>query len=326
MRIKPVIMPERIRMGKRDDTYGKFSLSPLERGYGITIGHALRRLLLSSIQGAAITAINIQGIMHEFSTIKDVKEDVAEIILNLKKIRMRYIGKELPQYVTLEKEGPGEVRALDIVLTPDLEIANPDQLIATMGEEVKIMMKLRVDVGKGFVSRESFSDSSMPEGTIYLDTNFSPVKRVKYHIDNVRVGQRTDFEELIIEIWTDGSVHPDEALNLSAKIMSDHLKLFIEEGVFVEGGEEEKEDEKERIRKLLNMPVEELGMGNRVMNVLKKKNIHKLNDLVVKLEEEMLKYPNFGKVSLKEVKDRLKEYDLVLNMDPTLYFGNRDET
>lgn len=326
MRIKPVIMPERIKMGKRDDTYGKFSLSPLERGYGITIGHALRRLLLSSIQGAAITAINIQGIMHEFSTIKDVKEDVAEIVLNLKKIRLRYIGKELPQYVTLEKEGPGEVRALNIVLTPDLEVANPDQLIATMGEEAKIMMKLRVDVGKGFVPRESFSDLSMPEGTIYLDTNFSPVKRVKYHIDNVRVGQKTDFEELIIEIWTDGSVHPDEALNLSAKIMSDHLKLFIEEGVFVEGGEEEKEDEKERIRKLLNMPVEELGMGNRVMNVLKNKNIHKLNDLVMKSEEEMLKYPNFGKVSLKEVKDRLKEYDLVLNMDLTPYFGDRDET
>lgn len=326
MRIKPLIMPDRLRIGKKDDTYGKFSLSPLERGYGITIGHALRRMLLSTIQGAAITAINIQGIMHEFSTIKDVKEDVAEIILNLKKIRLRYTGKELPQYVILEKEGPGEVKASDIVLTPDLETANPDQLIATLGEDAKIMMKLRVDVGKGFVPMESFLDLSMPEGTIYLDTNFSPVKRVKYHVNNVRVGQRTDFEELIIEIWTDGSIHPEEALNLSAKIMNDHLKLFIEEGVFVEGEEEEKEDEKERIKKLLNMPVEELGMGNRVMNVLKNKNIHRLSDLVMKTEEEMLQYPNFGKVSLKEVKDRLKEYELVLNMDLTPYFGEKDET
>ncbi len=326
MRIKPVIMPDKIKIGKKDETYGKFSISPLERGYGITIGHALRRMLLSSIQGAAITAVKIQGIMHEFSTIKNVREDVAQIILNLKKIRLRYTGKELPQYVTLEKEGPCEMRASDILLTPDLEVVNPDQLITTLGEEVKIKMRVRVDIGKGFVPRESFSDSSMPEGTIYVDTNFSPVKRVKYQVNNVRVGQKTDFEELTIEIWTDGSVHPDEALNLSAKIMNDHLNLFIKEGVFVEGGEEDTEDEKERIIKLLDMPVEELGMGNRVMNVLKKKSIHRLGHLVAKSEEEMLQYPNFGKVSLKEVKDRLKEYDLFLDADLLAHLGDGNET
>lgn len=326
MRIKPVIMPERIKIEKRDDKYSKFSMSPLERGYGITIGHTLRRFLLSSIQGAAVTAVKIQDIMHEFSTIKDIKEDVAQIVLNLKKIRLRYTGKELPQYITLERKGPCEVRASDILLPPDLLIANPDLLIATLEEEAELKMRMRIDVGKGFVPRESFLDTSMPEGTIFLDTNFSPVKRVKYQINNVRVGQRTDFEKLIIEVWTDGSIHPDEALNLSAKIMSDHLKLFIEEGVFVEGEEEDAEDEKERIRKILSMPVEELGMGNRVMNVLKKKNLHTLNDLVNKSEEEMLQYPNFGKVSLKEVKDRLKEYDLVLSMDLTPYLGEEGET
>jgi len=326
VRIKPVIMPERIKIEEKNKKYGKFSISPLERGYGITLGHALRRMLLSSIQGAAVTAVCIQGIMHEFSTIKDVEEDVAKIILNLKKIRLRYTGKDLPQYVILEKEGPGGVKASDIATTPDLEVANPDQIIATLGEEAEIKMRMRVDVGKGFIPRESFQDSSMPEGTIYVDTNFSPVKRVKYEINNVRVGQRTDFEELIIEIWTDGSVYPDEALNLAAKIMSDHLKLFIEEGIFVEGEEESAEDERDRVARILMMPVEELGMGNRVMNVLKKKNIHILRDLVRKSGEGMLKYPNFGKVSLKEVKDRLKEYDLLLNMDTKPYLGNNNET
>lgn len=326
MRIKSIVMPEKIKIEKRDENYGKFVVSPLERGYGITIGHALRRMLLSSIQGTAVTAVNIQGKMHEFSTIENVKEDVAEIILNMKKIRLRYTGDDLPQYVNIEEEGPKEVTAGDIKLVPELEITNPDQYIATLGEDAELKVRLRVDIGKGFVSREEFSDSSMPEGTIYIDTNFSPVKRVKYDVVNARVGQRTDFDELIIHIWTDGSIYPDEALNLSAKIMRDHLELFIEEGVFVEEDEDGSESEMERIKELLKTPVEEMGMGNRVMNVLKKEDIHTLRDLVTKTEEEMLKYPNFGKVSLNEVKERLDEYGLELSMDISIYSGEENET
>ncbi|MEA1913167.1 MAG: DNA-directed RNA polymerase subunit alpha [candidate division WOR-3 bacterium] len=326
MRIKPLIMPKKVNIEKKDKKYGSFSISPLERGYGITIGHALRRMLISSIQGAAITAINIQGIMHEFSTIENVKEDTAQIILNLKKIRLRYTAKELPQYVILEKKGPGKVKASDIRLTPNLEVANPDQLIATLETGAELKATMRVDVGRGFIPRESFSDLEMPEGTIYLDTNFSPVKRVIYEVNNVRVGQRTDFEKLTMQIWTDGSIYPDEALNLAAKVLRGHLELFVDEGIFVEEEKESLEDKKEKISKALEISVEELDMGNRVMNVLKKQNINKLKDIVTKKEEELLSFLNFGEISLREVKNKLKDYDLCLDMDISDYLGDKNET
>jgi DNA-directed RNA polymerase subunit alpha len=314
LRIRSLVMPEKLNVIEKDEKYGKFSLSPLERGYGITIGHALRRMLISSIQSAAITAVKIEDVMHEFSTIENVKEDVAQIVLNLKKIRFRCNSEELPQYLILEGKGPGEVKASDIKLTPGLEVSTPTQLIATLEEEGEIRATLRVDVGKGFKPKEFFVDSKMGEGTIFLDTNFSPVKRVVYKVNNVRVGQRTDFEELVLEIWTDGSIYPEEALNLSSKIIKNHIELFIEKDIFEEE-REEKVFEKEEIKKALELPVEELGMGNRVSNVLKSKNINKLRDIVKYTEEEMLNFPNFGKVSLKEVKDRLAEYNLTLNMD-----------
>jgi DNA-directed RNA polymerase subunit alpha len=307
-------MPERLNVIERNETYGKFTLSPLERGYGITIGHALRRMLISSIQGAAITAVKIERVMHEFSTIENVKEDVAQIVLNLKKVRFRYNSEELPQYVILEGKGPGEVKASAIKLSPGLELSTPDQLIATLEEGAEIKATLRIDVGKGFKPKEFFVDSKMGEGVIFIDTNFSPVRRVTYKVNNVRVGQRTDFEELVMEIWTDGSIYPDEALNLSSKIIKDHIELFIEKDIFEEE-EESGVTEKEEMRKALELPVEELGMGNRVSNVLKNKNINKLKDIVKYSEEEMLNFPNFGKVSLREVKDRLAEYNLTLNMD-----------
>jgi DNA-directed RNA polymerase subunit alpha len=307
-------MPEKVTVIEKNETYGKFSLSPLERGYGIAIGHVLRRMLISSIQGAAITAVKIEDVMHEFSTIESVKEDVAQIILNLKKVRFRYNSEELPQYVILEGKGPGEIKASDIKLTPGLEVSTPDQIIATLEEGGEIKATLRVDVGKGFKPKEYFVDSDMAEGTIFVDTNFSPVKRVKYTVNNVRVGQRTDFEELVIEVWTDGSIYPDEALNLSSKIVKNHIELFIEKDIFEEE-EEGGTTEKEEMRRALELPVEELGMGNRVSNVLKNKNINKLKDIVKYSEEEMLNFPNFGKVSLNEVKDRLAEYNLTLNMD-----------
>jgi len=326
VRIKPLIMPKKVNIEKKDKKYGRFSISPLERGYGITIGHALRRMLISSIQGAAITAVNIQGIMHEFSTIENVKEDTAQIILNLKKIRLRYTAKELPQYVILEKKGPGKVKASDIKLTPNLEVANPDQLIATLETGAELKARMRVDVGKGFIPRESFSDLEMPEGTIYLDTNFSPVKRVIYEVNNVRVGQRTDFEKLTMQIWTDGSIYPDEALNLSAKVLRDHLELFVDEDIFVEEEKESLEDKKEKISKALEISVEELDMGNRVMNVLKKQNLNKLKDIVTKKEEELLSFLNFGEISLREVKNKLKDYDLCLDMDISDYLRDKNET
>lgn len=314
MRIRSLVMPEKVSVIEKNKTYGKFSLSPLERGYGIAIGHVLRRMLISSIQGAAITAVKIEDVMHEFSTIKNVKEDVAQILLNLKKVRFRYNSEELPQYVILEGKGPGEVKASDIKLSPGLEVSTPDQVIATLEEGGEIKATLRVDVGKGFKPKEFFVDSDMAEGTIFVDTNFSPVKRVKYKINNVRVGQRTDFEELVMEVWTDGSIYPDEALNLSSKIIKNHIELFIEEDIFEEE-EESGATEKEEMKRALELPVEELGMGNRVSNVLKNKNINKLRDIVKYSEEEMLNFPNFGKVSLREVKDRLAEYNLSLNMD-----------
>jgi DNA-directed RNA polymerase subunit alpha len=313
LRIRSLVMPEKVTVIEKK-TYGKFSLSPLERGYGIAIGHVLRRMLISSIQGAAITAVKIEDVMHEFSTIENVKEDVAQIILNLKKVRFRYNSEELPQYVILEGKGPGEIKASDIKLTPGLEVSTPDQLIATLEEGAEIKATLRVDVGKGFKPKEYFVDPDMAEGTIFIDTNFSPVKRAKYMVNNVRVGQRTDFEELVMEVWTDGSIYPDEALNLSSKIIKNHIELFIEEDIFEEE-EEGGTTEKEEMRRALELPVEELGMGNRVSNVLKNKNINKLKDIVKYSEEEMLNFPNFGKVSLREVKDRLAEYSLTLNMD-----------
>jgi DNA-directed RNA polymerase subunit alpha len=314
LRIRSLVMPEEVVVIEKNEAYGKFSLSPLERGYGIAIGHVLRRMLISSIQGAAVTAVKIEDVMHEFSTIENVKEDVAQIVLNLKKVRFRYNSEELPQYVILEGEGPGEIKASDIKLTPGLEVSTPDQVIATLEEGGEIKATLRVDVGKGFKPKEYFADSDMAEGTIFIDTNFSPVKRVKYIVNNVRVGQRTDFEELVIEVWTDGSIYPEEALNLSSKIIKNHIELFIEEDIFEEE-EESGATEKEELKRALNLPVEELGMGNRVSNVLKNKNINKLKDIVKYSEEEMLNFPNFGKVSLREVKDRLAEYNLTLNMD-----------
>jgi DNA-directed RNA polymerase subunit alpha len=314
LRIRSLVMPEKVSVIEKNETYGKFSLSPLERGYGIAIGHVLRRMLISSIQGAAITAVKIEDVVHEFSTIENVKEDVAQIILNLKKVRFRYNSEELPQYVILEGKGPGEIKASDIKLTPGLEMSTPDQVIATLEDGAEIKATLRVDVGKGFKPKEYFVDPDMAEGTIFIDTNFSPVKRVKYMVNNVRVGQRTDFEELIIEVWTDGSIYPDEALNLSSKIIKNHIELFIEEDIFEEE-EEGGTTEKEEMRRALELPVEELGMGNRVSNVLKNKSINKLKDIVKYSEEEMLNFPNFGKVSLREVKDRLAEYNLTLNMD-----------
>lgn len=314
MRIRSLVMPERLNVIEKNETYGKFALSPLERGYGITIGHALRRMLISSIQGAAITAVKIEGVMHEFSTMENIKEDAAQIVLNLKKVRFRYNSEELPQYVILEGKGPGEIKASAIKLSPGLELSTPDQLIATLEEGAEIRATLRIDVGKGFKPKELFVDSKMGEGVIFVDTNFSPVKRVTYKVNNVRVGQRTDFEELVMEIWTDGSIYPDEALNLSSKIIKNHIELFIEKDIFEEE-EESGVTEKEEMRKALELPVEELGMGNRVSNVLKNKNINKLRDIVKYSEEEMLNFPNFGKVSLREVKDRLAEYNLTLNMD-----------
>jgi len=314
LKIRSLVMPEKVSVVEKNKTYGKFSLSPLERGYGIAIGHVLRRMLISSIQGAAITAVKIEDVMHEFSTIKNVKEDVAQIILNLKKVRFRYNSEELPQYVILEGKGPGEIKASDIKLSPGLEVSTPDQVIATLEDSGELKATLRVDVGKGFKPKEFFVDPDMGEGTVFIDTNFSPVKRVKYTVNNVRVGQRTDFEELIMEVWTDGSIYPNEALNLASNIVKSHIELFIEEDIFEE---EEKSGatEKEEMRGALELPVEELGTGNRVSNVLKNKNINKLKDIVKYTEEEMLNFPNFGKVSLKEVKERLAEYNLSLNMD-----------
>lgn len=326
MKIRPIKMPSGVITEEKNEKYGRFILTPLERGFGITIGHALRRMLISSIQGAAITAVKIEGIYHEFSTIPDVVEDVPEIILNIKKVRPRILGGAVPKIVYLDKKGKCEVTAKDIQTTEGIEIVNPDLHIATMGENGKLKMMLKVDIGKGYVPQELLKDEEMPEGTIFLDANFSPVLRVKYHVEDERVGYRTDFEKLIIELWTDGSVIPDEALSLAAQILKEHLKLVSFEEKFVEEVSEGEKKGVDNLRKILQKSVEELELNNRIMNVLRKERIITIADLVSKSPDYMLNLKNFGKKSLNELNDILKQYDLSLGMDVEKYIGGKRET
>jgi DNA-directed RNA polymerase subunit alpha len=317
-------MPESVELDKAtySNTYGRFIVQPLERGFGVTIGNALRRVLLSSLPGAAITAIRIDGVLHEFSTIPGVVEDVADIVLNLKEVRMKLLSKR-PDKVLLHLKGPHEFKAGDIgKATTDVEILNPEHHIATLNKDADFKIEIRIGQGKGYVPAEENKTPDMPIGTIAIDAIFTPVRKVAYHVENVRRGQRADYEKLILEIWTDGSLTPDDALNYAAQILRDHINLFISFEVEQEVEEPVQMDEEvARIRKLLKMPVDELELSVRASNCLKAANIRTIGDLVRLTESEMLKFRNFGRKSLQELQRVLEERGLYFGMDVDKYLA-----
>lgn len=293
------------------NNYGKFVVEPLERGYGITLGNALRRILLSSLPGAAITNVKFEGALHEFSVLPGVLEDTIEIILNLKSLCMK-IHSDEPQLLIIDADKAGEVTAGDIQAPSDVEILNPDLHIATLEEGARLYMEMTARNGRGYVPAERNKIPHQPIGLIPIDSNFSPIKRVNYQVENTRVGQVTDYDKLTLEVWTDGSIRPDEAVSLGAKILSKHLSLFVnltEQVDEVEITDERQEEDRER---LLDMTIEELDLSVRSYNCLKRAGINTVGELVRKTEEEMMKVRNLGKKSLAEIKEKLAELGLSL--------------
>lgn len=321
MKWKALHMPKGIVKEKGDSRYGKFVIEPFERGWGITVGNALRRVLLSSLQGAAVVSVRFEGVSHEFSAIDGVKEDVAEIILNLKQLRVKLLSDE-DATLRLDVSGEGEVRAEHIEANPDVQILNPDLHLATLGQSGSLTLEMRVSDGRGYVVSDDLKREDDPIGVIPIDANFSPVSRVSYEVADTRVGQRTDFNRLEMEIWTDGSIEPEDALAYAAKLLVDHLELFINfEGDLETAEEVVKDEEKERIRQLLKMRVDELELSVRSSNCLRCANIHTIADLVRNQESEMLKYKNFGRKSLIELNEVLSNMGLSFGMDVDYYLG-----
>jgi DNA-directed RNA polymerase subunit alpha len=321
MKWKSLQIPKEIRIeeGTSMDKYSKFIIEPLERGFGTTIGNALRRTLLSSIQGAAPVAVRIDGILHEFSTIPGVYEDVTEIVLNVKKLRLKLLGDE-PKTLLLEANKKGELTARNIKTNGDIQILNPDLHMIQLTEDTKFKMEIDVGVGRSYVSSEQNKRPDAPVGTIFLDSLFSPVQKVNFEVVNTRVGQRTDYDKLILEIWTDGSLTPEDALCYAARILKDHLQLFIKLDEELQMAAEEVVDEDTlKIRNLLKTRVDELELSVRSSNCLRAANIQTLEDLVQKTESEMLKYRNFGRKSLTELNTVLHELGLDFGMDVSKY-------
>jgi len=293
------------------DFYGKFVAEPLERGFGITLGNSLRRILLSSLQGAAITAVKIDGALHEFTSVPDVVEDVTDIVLNLKEVVVRAHTSKT-QVVRIDKEGPCEVRAGDIQVNDQIEVLNPEQVICTVSKGGRFSAELTINVGRGYVPADRNKTPGMPIGTIPIDALFSPIRKVNYTVTNARVGQRTDYDKLSLEVYTNSSVKPADAVALAAKILKDQLTIFInfeEEEEPVELGSEE-----EPLNENLFRSVEELELSVRSANCLQNANIHLIGELVQKTEAEMLKTKNFGRKSLKEIKEILSDMGLSLGM------------
>ncbi len=316
-------MPEKIEVDDAtySNTFGRFIVQPLEKGYGVTLGNMMRRVLLSSLEGAAITAIKVNDIQHEFSTIEGVYEDLPEIILNLKQVRIKLVNNKAPEKLTLTLKGPMEFTGKSIQeQTNDLEILNPDLHIAQLNENANLHLELYIGTGRGYVIAAENKKEDMPLGVIPIDSIFSPILNVKYTVENTRVGQRTDFEKLILDITTDGSITPDDALTQAAKIIKEHLQIFI--NFDIENQEEEKQEIDEetlRIRKLLKMSVDELELSVRSHNCLKAANIKTIGDLVRRDEQEMLKFKNFGRKSLMELGKILEERGLQFGMDVDKY-------
>ena len=294
----------------QDGTYGKFIIEPLERGFGNTLGNALRRVLLSSLPGVAVTTIKIEGIQHEFSTIPGVTEDVSEIILNLKALSARLYSDQM-KTVTIDVKGPCEVKAKDIVVDDELEFVDPEAHIATLNEDAHLQMTLTVDSGRGYVSADKNKYSNMPIGVIPIDSIFTPIKKVNYSVSDTRVGQITDYDKLTLEVWTDGSVQPDEAISLAAKILTEHLTLFVglTEQVTTIAFTDQEDDKKEKV---LEMTIEELDLSVRAYNCLKRAGINTISELVQRNQEDMMKVRNLGRKSLEEVEQKLEALGLSL--------------
>ena len=294
-----------------DGNYGKFVVEPLERGYGTTLGNALRRILLSSLPGAAVTSIKIDGVLHEFSTIPGVKEDVTEIILNLKKLAVRLNG-ESTKRVIINAVGPKEVTAADIIGNADMEIFNPDLHIATLEENATLVMEINLARGRGYVPAEMNKTETTPISVIPVDSIYTPVRMVNFTVENTRVGQVTDYDRLVLEIWTDGSITPDEGVSIGAKIMQEHLNLFIQLTDATGAMEIMVEKEEDQKEKALEMTIEELELSVRSFNCLKRAAINTVEELTQKSEDDMMKVRNLGKKSLDEVKAKLEELGLGL--------------
>ncbi|WP_138160075.1 DNA-directed RNA polymerase subunit alpha [Peptoniphilus catoniae] len=294
--------------------YGKFVVEPLESGFGITIGNSLRRVLLSSLPGAAVSMLKIRGVEHEFSTIPGVLEDVPQIILNIKGIVVKYNGDE-PVKVTIEKSGEGDILASDIIAGPEIEIVNPDHHIATLNKDADVYMELTIERGRGYEPSEEKKDEISEISIIPIDSNYTPIKKVNWKVEGTRVGQRTDYDKLILEVTTDGSMAADEAVSLAAKILTEHLDLFIKLTEHVNDVSIMVEKEEDKKEKVLEMTVEELDLSVRSFNCLKRANINTVDELMQKTQEEMMKVRNLGKKSLEEVENKLAELGLSLRKE-----------
>lgn len=294
-----------------DNIYGKFVVEPLERGYGITLGNSLRRILLSSLPGVSVTSIKIDGVLHEFSTVPGVIEDVTEIILNVKNLSLKLFS-EGPKIVYIDADGEGEIRAGDIKADSDVEILNPDLHICTLNGESRFYMELVLNKNRGYVSAEKNKQPGQPIGIIPIDSIYTPVSKVNYTVENTRVGQITDYDKLTLEVWTDGSIKPDEAISLGAKIMSEHLSLFIDLTDHAKHAEIMVEKEETKKEKVLEMTIEELDLSVRSYNCLKRASINTVEDLTNKTEEDMMKVRNLGRKSLEEVLQKLHALGLSL--------------
>ncbi len=294
-----------------DNTYGKFVVEPLERGYGITLGNSLRRILLSSLPGVAVTSIKIDGVLHEFSIIPGVIEDVTEIILNVKGLALK-LHSDSPKtiYIDVDREGP--VTAADIVADSDVEILNPDHHIATLNGDRRFYMEMTINKSRGYVPAEKNKQPGQPIGIIPVDSIYSPVRKVNYTVENARVGQVTDYDKLTLEVWTNGTIKPDEAISLGAKILSEHLNLFIDLSDRAKNAEIMVEKEETKKDKILEMTIEELDLSVRSYNCLKRAGINTLQELTSKTEEDMMKVRNLGKKSLEEVISKLHALGLSL--------------
>lgn len=294
-----------------EDMYGRFIVEPLERGYGITLGNSLRRVLLSSLPGIAVTSIKIDGVLHEFSTVPGVIEDVTEIILNVKDLSVK-LHSEGPKVVYIDAEGEGPISARDIKADADVEVLNPELHIATLNGDNRFYMEMVLNRGRGYVVSDKNKLSGQPIGIIPIDSIYTPVRKVNYLVENTRVGQDTDFDKLILEIWTNGTIKPDEAISLGAKILSEHLNLFIDLSEQAKHTEVLVEKEETKKEKVLEMTIEELDLSVRSYNCLKRAGINTVEDLISKTEEDMMKVRNLGRKSLEEVLQKLNALGLSL--------------
>jgi DNA-directed RNA polymerase subunit alpha len=312
-------MPKRLQKEESSatETYAKFIADPFETGYGHTVGNSLRRVLLSSLEGAAITSVKIDGAMHEFTTVEGVVEDVTDIVLNLKKVKFKAHTRD-EQVLLLSVNKEGAVTAADIQANQNIELVNPTQPICTLDKKKKFEMELTVKIGRGFCASDDNKKAGQAIGIVAIDSIFSPVTRVRYAVEAARVGNRTDYDRLVLEIWTDGRITPDDALTQASAILAHHLDVFVgydKNAVEFEEAADKQDDEKAKLKKLLNMSVNEIELSVRAANCLNNANITTVGQLALKTEQEMLKYRNFGKKSLNEIKEKLTSLNLSLGMN-----------